>query len=643
MKEKFVPGGRSPILTLLGTAVMLFILFLVGVLFLSLQNTNVTDLYLGDTDSKSQGWQYELLSEGQVQAVVPHYADEYTQIFPDVPIQAIKITRRMTETIAGATLCIAPFQGQAEVFLDQQLLYTDFAYAERGENGYLLVDDADFRPLSDEAREITLTLPERYTGSELSIITYFPGGHDIAHIPTFPLLSNGERQASGYVIGMLMPMTVIIISTILLVVLGIVFLIGMRADRPDFTILLMVLFYVLLLLDTASSSIFGIYSSVIHQINPLMVHGLCITVLCIYIAIKLTGWRRGILFLAITGQVLMDGIIVVYSWVQGNQYDLNQNGIAIFLMLTLTILLIVCEYHRHPQKIGTYFNFKYGLIVFLTFFILCLIQSANFDNLPMYFGAIFSGIRQGNCKAAVTLLTSFFAALTTMMLILAFVRRMIETQRMLDVLQTRSESAMASYRMMQVATEQTRAAQHELRHHVLALAGMMKEGKTEQTLQYIATLQNSIESLPTAKYSDNFLVNVVVGNYLEQAKARGISVKHHLSLPIQIGIEDSDLCVLLTNMLENALEACEQVPEAANKYIYIQVWKNDKFLFISCRNSYYNCIAPDGTYKSMKSDHGYHGYGLPAMRTIAEKYNSIIKIEYTQDMFSVKTNLQLPE
>lgn len=84
--------------------------------------------------------------------------------------------------------------------------------------------------------------------------------------------------------------------------------------------------------------------------------------------------------------------------------------------------------------------------------------------------------------------------------------------------------------------------------------------------------------LPVFRYSENILVNVIAGEYLDRAKKLGVEVEHCLSVPAELKIADEDLSVFLSNMLENALEACERMKLGQECYIHVKMHVNENFL-----------------------------------------------------------------
>lgn len=176
--------------------VLAIVLFLLNV-FSMLGKTNKVDQYWMDTASRSYGWSYEVLTDGNVIDAVPEFLDEYTMTLPGQPAEAVRITRVLTETLPFARIELKIFGAGVEIFLDESLLYSDFHKGERNEEGFLLPEQEDMERIKNEMaqnpseRTVCISLPQDYTGRKLAIVTYFVEGSG-ASSPVYPFFGNYE-------------------------------------------------------------------------------------------------------------------------------------------------------------------------------------------------------------------------------------------------------------------------------------------------------------------------------------------------------------------------------------------------------------------------------------------------------------------
>ena len=171
------------------------------------------------------------------------------------------------------------------------------------------------------------------------------------------------------------------------------------------------------------------------------------------------------------------------------------------------------------------------------------------------------------------------------------------------------------------------------------LCSQQKYGELEE---YLRNLSDQSEKMTPILFSKNIVFNVLLQNAAARAKEAGIRFSANANVPEEVGIETGDLCSLLMNMLDNAIEASLQLPETQRSISLSAGMINKGFLTITCVN---HCdrsttIQPDGTIETDKEDQLSHGFGLTQMREVAEKYHSLLNITCDDGVFTVSTALQ---
>ncbi len=207
----------------------------------------------------------------------------------------------------------------------------------------------------------------------------------------------------------------------------------------------------------------------------------------------------------------------------------------------------------------------------------------------------------------------------------------------------RSRFARENYKLVMQVNEDSRRRNHEIKHHMQTLYSLLMAQEADEAKRYIEKVIEEENQYAEMIYSENIVLNSIVGMRLNQAKENAIRVQCHIHVPCRLEADDVDLSILLSNMLENALEACQRMEDRKEAYIILEIRKNQKFLFIECENSVdVKEILKEGQ-TTIKEDQKNHGFGLDAMRTVAEKYAGIIQTVREPGSFTVRTNLCLPE
>ena len=114
-------------------------------------------------------------------------------------------------------------------------------------------------------------------------------------------------------------------------------------------------------------------------------------------------------------------------------------------------------------------------------------------------------------------------------------------------------------------------------------------------------------------------------------------------VPEDLEMDEGDLCALLLNLLDNALEGAARVPPPGKREVQCTVKLTQGFLAVWCRNTYAGPLDLDdrGRPRTTKPDGEGHGFGLAQMRAVAAKYHSVLTIDHDKDTFTVQTALKL--
>lgn len=213
-------------------------------------------------------------------------------------------------------------------------------------------------------------------------------------------------------------------------------------------------------------------------------------------------------------------------------------------------------------------------------------------------------------------------------------------QREADLLQLQNRLAKESWEQVKAHLLQVGSLKHELVKHYSAVQAFLQDGRNEQAERYLAECIGEAVMVTEVVHHENFLINAVVGKLAQ--KAAMLHVKLELNLkPCRIGIADPDLYSLLNNILENALEACEAVPEEAGRFIRLTITRQEPYLTINCVNSKEGAVIHiDDDLKTTKPNANEHGYGLWTVNRIVGRYDGIMDVDYDETTFTITLALK---
>lgn len=173
---------------------------------------------------------------------------------------------------------------------------------------------------------------------------------------------------------------------------------------------------------------------------------------------------------------------------------------------------------------------------------------------------------------------------------------------------------------------------HDTNKQLLYVAECIEQGQVDEASRHIRVILNKVEHAYHRVNTGNLVVDALVTNALNIGQENGIRVDTELRLhDRELGIERYDLCVVLGNLLDNAVEASKKVRVAQDRHIRIQIRSNKSALLISVRNHVDREVSDLST---RKASPGYHGFGLVNIERICEKYGGHMTIESANHMFN---------
>ncbi len=181
------------------------------------------------------------------------------------------------------------------------------------------------------------------------------------------------------------------------------------------------------------------------------------------------------------------------------------------------------------------------------------------------------------------------------------------------------------YAALKQEQTQVRALRHDLRNHLTVLQGYLQQGNTACAQSYLAEMEDLPALSSRASYCGNEAVNVVLCSKAEQMEAKGHRPDFVAHCPAALPLPESELCALLGNALDNAIEA---VGQADDKRVTLRA-KAEKGLFMLCVENAFTGRRAEG-FATTKPDRQNHGYGLAGMRDIAQKHGGSLQAEQSE-------------
>ena len=195
------------------------------------------------------------------------------------------------------------------------------------------------------------------------------------------------------------------------------------------------------------------------------------------------------------------------------------------------------------------------------------------------------------------------------------------------------------YTELRTYMEQTRHLRHDFRQHLRVISGLTENGNLDALKTYLHQYESEIGDAP-ALLCSNPAVDAIAGYYALWASQKQISIHWNLNLPDQLPLPESDLCMLMGNLLENALLASENLPTEERDVSVVCQMLSPAMLGLIVENRY------DGTLKRhgdtlYSTRHSGCGMGLISVKSAVRKYNGQLTMSTENKTFRVHILLNL--
>ena len=177
---------------------------------------------------------------------------------------------------------------------------------------------------------------------------------------------------------------------------------------------------------------------------------------------------------------------------------------------------------------------------------------------------------------------------------------------------------------------------HDMKNHLNILEDYMRHMEYQKAYDYMTKLREPVLQIEQYVHSGNRVIDTVLNDKFVLAQRNNIKINQEIDNIGEVGVSDKDLCIILSNLLDNAIEACLRCKNQ-EMWIDITLRKLTYGLIFKISNSKYGnlIITENGKYLTTKDDKKIHGIGLESVKYILKKYDGNMKIESNDRTFCV--------
>lgn len=200
-----------------------------------------------------------------------------------------------------------------------------------------------------------------------------------------------------------------------------------------------------------------------------------------------------------------------------------------------------------------------------------------------------------------------------------------------------SELIEKQVREIQNMYRHVRGWRHDYRNHINNMKIQLSEGNYDKLSDYLNELADDLDTVDTVIKTGNVMADAILNSKLNVAEKMNIKLNVKANVPDKLPMSDVELCSMLGNILDNAVEACGTLPEE-ERFMRVYIGKLKGQLYLSVQNSAGKVRKSKNTYLSTKE--GEHGYGLFRIDRVAKRYGGYVNRQNEEGVFA--TEIMVP-
>lgn len=184
-----------------------------------------------------------------------------------------------------------------------------------------------------------------------------------------------------------------------------------------------------------------------------------------------------------------------------------------------------------------------------------------------------------------------------------------------------------------------RGWRHDYHNHIQAMLALTD--KPEQIREYLLRLNDDLTTVDTMIKTGNVMVDAILNSKLSLIQSHDICVNAKAVLPLELPFSETDLCTIVGNLLDNAMEATLKQEQESGRFIRVYMGILKKQLYLSVQNSTGGEIRKSGRVYLSTKESANHGFGLMRIDRIVERYGGYINRQNEEGIFATEILLPL--
>lgn len=327
------------------------------------------------------------------------------------------------------------------------------------------------------------------------------------------------------------------------------------------------------------------------------------------------------------------GIVIMSRVLENAQFAVQLSGgmfrigfVAVVDIVWLLLYLLLLYYRRGKCKNGVarYWRWILGASV-VGFGAIYYLQTVAFLNITENLGLI-----------SMTFLLVFYIFFASANIYKKY-RDKKEENQLIEVQKYYLESNMAD---MQELYDSSSRNYHDIKNHLNAIYQMVRAQKNDEAMEYIEQIGEPFRKLDRKVWTGNSMMDMIINCNVAECEKQKIQLEIDADTIPLLPMENQDICTILSNLFDNAVEACEKLGTGEKK-ILVKIQQKNSMMLLHMKNTM--AVKPEvrkGRLKTHKSKRSFHGLGIENIRRAVEKYDGFYEFHYDDKWF--ETTITLP-
>ncbi|MBC7960771.1 MAG: GHKL domain-containing protein [Vallitaleaceae bacterium] len=176
---------------------------------------------------------------------------------------------------------------------------------------------------------------------------------------------------------------------------------------------------------------------------------------------------------------------------------------------------------------------------------------------------------------------------------------------------------------------------HDLRHHLSTLSALLQNNAYVKAQEYIHQLDSNLMQIKQESFCKNTVINAIISHYSENAEKEGIQFSKQVQISGDLPVNDMDIGAVMSNLLENAQNACMEQATDTDRFIAIKFVQHKKQYVLDISNSFDGAVEFNGDGLPISKRKG-HGIGSQSIYAFTRKYDASTNYSAINGVFSAR-------